>query len=307
MILFYNSVGINLLIFKIDTKFDFGIRLGTISLILFSTIWLTTALLRTRLGFRAWKLIHFLAFLIFPFVFFHAFQAGTVTSITGFRTVWIILGLYFLVLTIFRILFQFGLVREKYIVKEKIQEANNIVKLTLKAKGKGIGKIRPGQFGYISKAGFLREHHPFTLADFDSDKNEINFIFKKVGKWTRNPETLNIGDTVLIDGPYGIFLKDVYKYNTFVFYAGGIGITPSLSTIKKLRTEHKDIKIILFICTANENEIVYREELEKLAKQSNELFEIMYVISDSGKESQDFKSYIGKRIDSAIITECINS
>jgi methionine sulfoxide reductase heme-binding subunit len=53
-----------------------AIGLGTLAADLGAAV-LITSLLRTRLGFRAWRRVHLLAYLAWPVAFLHSLQAGT--------------------------------------------------------------------------------------------------------------------------------------------------------------------------------------------------------------------------------------
>ncbi|MCA9387387.1 ferric reductase-like transmembrane domain-containing protein, partial [Candidatus Dojkabacteria bacterium] len=219
LIILYNlNLGINLLIPKFDTAYDIGIRLGTTAFFFFLIIWISSALLRTRLGFRSWKLLHFMSYLIFPFIFLHGVQVGFTINNTGYTAIWYFYGVTYLLLTLYRIIFQFGFKKYKYEVKKINDEANGIKKLVLKPIENHIKKVIPGQFEYLTIKGFYRESHPFTIADFNEETKEITHVIKKFGKWTKNLDKFYVGQKVTVDGPYGIFLKDVMRHDNIFFY-----------------------------------------------------------------------------------------
>ncbi|MCA9381315.1 ferric reductase-like transmembrane domain-containing protein, partial [Candidatus Dojkabacteria bacterium] len=149
IILFYLSNGINLLIPKFDTTFNLSVRVGSVAFFFFLTIWLTSALLRNRLGFRAWKILHFMSYLIFPLVFIHGLKIGFTIRYTNFTAIWLFYGITFGLLTLYRIIFQFGFKKHKYEIKEIIDEANGIKRIVLKPIENFITNVIPGQFAYI--------------------------------------------------------------------------------------------------------------------------------------------------------------
>ncbi len=304
MNIFYMSNEINLLIPKFDTEFDIAVRIGSTAYFFFLVIYFSSALLRKRLGFRAWKILHFISFLIFPLVFIHALEIGTVVNFTNFKYFWYFFGITFLLAFIYRILFQFGFGKSKYRISSITEEAKGTIKLKMKAEESQIKEITPGQFLYLTKKGFLKESHPFTVSGFDNDNKELIFNIKKEGKWTKRLKDLKEGDEIYVDGPYGIFLKDVSDFKNLVFYAGGIGITPFLSTIEKYINTEK--KITLFISARDPKEIVDKDKLEKLSIENNN-FEIIYIITGKSGLKTEFKTYNGQRIDINLIEECLSS
>ncbi|KAG7386903.1 hypothetical protein PHYPSEUDO_015108 [Phytophthora pseudosyringae] len=98
-------------------------------------------------------------------------------------------------------------------------------------------KYKAGQYAFLcvpTLASF--EWHPFS---FSSSPHEdlVRFHIKAVGDWTMTllqaaPEARNERENpfkILIDGPYGnlsIDIEDSAAYSHFVFFAGGMGVTP---------------------------------------------------------------------------------
>lgn len=88
--------------------------------------------------------------------------------------------------------------------------------------------------------------HPFSTFS-SAHENEILLFVKSLGDWTSLLYKLagEPGSPILVnayvDGPYGlhsIALSDD-KYQNFLCFAGGIGITPIISTVKDLLYNHK--------------------------------------------------------------------
>jgi predicted ferric reductase len=84
-----------------------------------------------------------------------------------------------------------------------------------------------GQFIYL-QMNLLGEEHPFSAMQYDAKTGDITVAYKKFGPFTEKLSHLEAGDTVYIDGPYGVFTEQItpgYNYPV-VMIAGGIGITP---------------------------------------------------------------------------------
>jgi ferredoxin-NADP reductase len=76
----------------------------------------------------------------------------------------------------------------------------------------------------------------------------------------------------------------------YVFIAGGIGITPFRSILKQLHHDKTPIKVTLLYANRDQN-IVYKEELEELAK-NNPDFTIHYVLSPERIDEEKIKTLI---------------
>ncbi|MCV0428545.1 MAG: ferric reductase-like transmembrane domain-containing protein [Roseibium sp.] len=118
---------------------------------------------------------------------------------------------------------------------------------------------RSGQFAFVT---FDRREgkHPYTIASaWDPERRNITFITRGLGDYTDTlPEGLEIGDTVLVEGPYGCFTFDDVKERQ-IWIAGGIGITPFIARMKQLATMPGTQEIDLFFAASQEH-----QEVEKL-------------------------------------------
>ena len=88
---------------------------------------------------------------------------------------------------------------------------------------------------------------------------------------------LKIGDEVLLEVGLGNFNYEEYRdHKNIVAIAGGAGITPFISMTHDIVERDLDINLTIIYGSDNPNQIIAKEELEKL-KQDN--FKIIYVIS----------------------------
>lgn len=117
----------------------------------------------------------------------------------------------------------------------------------------------------------------FTISSSPFEKNPsiTTRIFGKKGSSFKNTlDSLKIGDEINAKGPDGDFIIKDYK-KSYVFIAGGIGITPFHSILKQLDFEKKKIRAILLYTSSNKS-FVFEEELNKLAYKNYNL-EIIYM------------------------------
>ena len=75
-------------------------------------------------------------------------------------------------------------------------------------------------------------------------------------------DLLKIGDEIDIKGPDGDFVIDNFK-KSYVFIAGGIGITPFRSILGQLNHKNLDLDIIL-LYSAKNSSAIFKKELESL-------------------------------------------
>lgn len=126
----------------------------------------------------------------------------------------------------------------------------------------------PGQFAFVSFGGqhLPRESHPFTLASAPTRPGAIQFVIRHCGDWTRQVETLAIGDRAYIQGPFGRFshLLHASPQQALVMIAGGIGITPMLSMLRFM-ADHGDPRPITLIWSNRTGaHLIFTEEFEHL-------------------------------------------
>lgn len=132
-------------------------------------------------------------------------------------------------------------------------------------------RFQAGQFLQLiipAKEGVLT--HAFSHADSPTEEF-IEVTTRMTGSAYKNAlDELPLGATVEIKGPYGKFLfrPAVPK---ICFLTGGIGITPVRSILRYLADTHGGERIagqeiVLLYASATVEGIVYREELEEIAR-----------------------------------------
>ena len=84
--------------------------------------------------------------------------------------------------------------------KERLNEQVTLMEIEAPLVAK---KAQPGQF-IIFRIKDGGERIPLTIADYDREKGTVTIIFQKVGKTTKELDTLNEGDYILdFVGPLG--------------------------------------------------------------------------------------------------------
>ena len=271
--------------------------IGLIALVI---IWLTsiTALYfkKLKMRYEAWKYIHYVNYLVFPFVLIHVFFNATFNTVTYY--LWVVYGICFFVIFAHKIYSVYKIRKNPYTLAD-IKENNTI--WTLEFKGKAIDHL-PGQFLYVQLAGrhSIFQSNPFTIVSSPTFEN-IMISMKELGDLTSQAKDLKLGDTAYIDAPYGVFSYKLYDSDNLVFIAGGIGITPYLSMLRYMK-DNDDVhsNVILIWGNQSENDLIFLDELEKYEKILKN-FRMILVMSDQddwpGNKGFIDKELIQKYID----------
>lgn len=182
----------------------------------------------------------------------------------------------------------------KSFVLDEVNPLERATEVVLKPQDKPL-EFEPGQFAFlkIREKGFS-EYHPFTISSGNSD-NSLRFTMKVLGDYTRRVrDKLSAGAEALVEGPYGRFnpLKGPAKQ---VWLAGGIGITPFLSTLRSMKANHGH-EVHLFYCVREREEAIYLEEMEEIARAVGGVQLHLITSNDGGRLTAD---RIEEHVDSA--------
>lgn len=136
--------------------------------------------------------------------------------------------------------------------------------------GKRVKNVKAGDFVFIAfpQHKKLQASHPFSIVNDPRKDGYITLAVDSVGDFTKELESVAVGEVVKFSKGYGILhdiVNSANKDEKFVFIAGGIGLTSLVSLSDSF--ENKSIK---FIYTVRKNkQILYLDQLEKYAKRPN--------------------------------------
>lgn len=274
VIYFWLERGINLLVFDFGRISSVSIFIGLIATIVLLFIWISSVALRSKLKFRPWQLIHYLAYVIVPLVLIHAVLINKDPLALSY---WFVLGSVFTVTLIYQILFRFNTFRSKYEVLDWLNVADNTFSIVLRPMNKSPLNPKPGQFVYV-KHPIVPEAHPFSVSSFDLTTNQITITVKDLGQFSHMLETVQVGDKLYLDGPYGVFTSQVQgSPRNIVLLAGGIGITPFMHL---LRNTEINKEVLLFYGNREQKDIAFEQELNTIAQQMPNK-RVVHVLEDS--------------------------
>ena len=108
---------------------------------------------------------------------------------------------------------------------------------------------RPGQFFWLKhRTPWSRRDHPFSVMQSSSQADELHFLIKEAGSFTRSIPHLPQGDRFYLDGPYGDF-QILEHAQTVVLVAGGIGVAPVIHLLQNC-AQRDDARRFLVIVAA---------------------------------------------------------
>jgi len=110
----------------------------------------------------------------------------------------------------------------------------------------------------------------YSIASPPSKDQELTFVImnKEGGRATRwVKEMLGVGDTVRIQGPFGVFTLHAENPKDFVFIATGTGLAPFTSMIPDALAKGDARPMHLFFCVRYEEDIFCVDELRALEKK----------------------------------------
>jgi predicted ferric reductase len=213
---------------SLASTFDTGVTFGRVALVALLIIWFISAIARSKIAFRPWKYIHYLAYIALPLSLLHILDVGRIyPESLGAQFYFYSLLAIFVLFSLVRIRQLFGFGKVSYAVVSHHEVAPDIMLMRLKPLGAKNLIIQGGQYVYLQPT-LLSEEHPFSVVDSNEKTGEILIAYKIFGRFTRKISTITVGSEMYIDGPYGVFTEQV-RYNPdrpVVFIAGGIGVTP---------------------------------------------------------------------------------
>ena len=299
LLLAFGGAGLNLLI-GLDQPWYIWLAKGTLMTLLISVL-ISLYRRRARLKFEQWRIIHnILGLAVFFMAFTHSRFAGGDLQAGPLSWLWpAMLGLALTAFIYHRFIQPRQLSRHPYRVTDVHQETENVwtVKLAPPNGGKRFEYL-PGQFQFITfhrGRNLLVEEHHWTISSSPTEKDTVSSTIKAVGDFTSTIGQTRPGDTATIHAPFGRFSYVLHpEEKDFVFIAGGIGITPLMSMLRHMRDIHATYRVLLIYNNKNEEEIIFRKELEAIEMGGYPQLKVVHILSKPGKDWSGEIGYIDR-------------
>ncbi|MGB0428526.1 MAG: ferredoxin reductase family protein [Flavobacteriales bacterium] len=251
-----------------DIDFNPGKPLGFYAfvLIIIGVILSAAPIFKKKIPYHKWINIHKLMGLFYVLGVIHGLMVESLIKELPITRVYVF-GMAFVgVAAWFYRAFLFRLFNKKlsYTVEEVNVLSDEISELILKPKDNKL-KFLAGQFAFFTFPSMSKkEQHPFTISSHPYE-DHLRITVKGLGDYTDSlGDKISIGEEAFVEGPYGHFSSSYIKEKEQIWIAGGIGITPFLSLSKDMYLNN----LTLFWCVNTEEEALYKEELEAIAKEN---------------------------------------
>jgi predicted ferric reductase len=249
---------------------------------------------RLRLEYELWRGTHgLLAVLGVGAAAVHIGLVGFWVADPWKRALWIALPAFWILLLVYVRLVKPALMRRRpYVVEEVVEQRGQSWSLVLRPDGHEGLQFLPGQFAWLtlwSSPWSIREH-PFSFSSSAVHPERVEFTIKELGDFTSKIKHALPGDRAYLDGPYGIFTYSRHRVPSFVFVAGGVGITPVMSMLRTMADEQEPRPLTLIYGSKEWQEVTFRDELEELQKRLD--LEVIHVLSSPHEEWQGESGYV---------------
>ena len=258
---------------------------------------------RSQIKYETWWVIHLYTYLGVALSFMHQILTGGMFIGHPLnRAYWISLYLAVVIAIVtWRIIIPGARsIRHHLVLSKIVHEGPGVFSLHISGKNITALSAQGGQFfnwRFLTKDGW-HESHPFSLSAAPTD-TELRFTVKALGDSTSKIAEIPIGTRVIIEGPYGIFTRDMasqFKHVTLV--GGGVGITPLRAIIDEI-SEGTTIDVIYR--AREEVDLVLKHELEDLVAKKG--IKVHYLVG-SRKEHPinefTLKKYVPRFADSDV-------
>ncbi len=248
---------------------------GTVLLIL--VVALSLVIVRRRLRYETWYLVHLTAYAGIALGWFHQIPTGNeLTANAAASDYWTSLYVATLALLVaFRVVQPvFHVFRHRLRVTEVTVESPTVVSLEITGRRLDRLDAQAGQFflwRFLTR-GRWWESHPFSLSRAP-DGRSLRITVKNSGDFTKRIGSIRPGTAVSAEGPFGVFTDAVRRRDRVALIAGGIGITPVRSLLEEM---HGDLAFVYRVIS--EDDVIFRDELEQLARERG--IALSYVVGD---------------------------
>ncbi|ASW57483.1 oxidoreductase [Plantactinospora sp. KBS50] len=221
---------------------------------------------RRRLPYEFWYFLHLTSYLILLLGYGHQFATGRELSRGGFGT-WYWAGLYaFVVLCLIwgRIVAPawFNL-RHRLRVARVTAEGPDMISVYISGRRLDGLDARAGQYfrWRFLTLGCWWQAHPFSLSAAPNE-HFLRLTIKVVGDHTERLRGLRPGVRIFAEGPSGVFTAERRRRPRALLIAGGSGIAPIRALLEELPAQ-----TVVIYRARNEDELLFREELDWLARE----------------------------------------
>ena len=124
--------------------------------------------------------------------------------------------------------------------------------------------FRAGQYVLLADGEGEVQPRSYSVANAARSDGELNLVMTLVpdgqsSQWVS--ERLEVGDKVLISGPYGNFVRGSADLGPTLFLAGGVGLAPILALLDEALSSGLTAPLLLIFSARTQADVIYRSRL----------------------------------------------
>ncbi len=172
-------------------------------------------------------------------------------------------------------------------------------------------KFEAGQFvslKFISHGEEVINDYSMTSAPYEKKISLGIKVNSPDGATSQLFKNYQVGDEVLVSEPSGRFtlISKPHEFRTIVGFAAGIGITPILSHFKNILHNEPRTRLFLFFGNKNSQDLVYRDQLDNLARNYEDRLQIFYFYSQEKTSNHFFYGRLDEKKLGLIINQILH-
>jgi predicted ferric reductase len=246
---------------------------------------------RAKMSYETWWIIHIYTYFAIAASFMHQVLNGQMfVNHPLNRFYWTSL---YVVMAASIITYRFGIpifksLRHNLVVEKVVVEGPGIISIIMR--GRKLHKLAAEGGQFFSWRFLTRGHalmsHPYSLSASPTESH-LRITVKDLGDHSRSVAFLKPGTRVFVEGPYGAFTAGRATTKHIVLIGGGVGITP----VRALLDEFKNgVEIDLIYRASREEDVVLREELDYIHKNSGGTVRVHYLVGSRREHPMDAKA-----------------
>ncbi len=229
---------------------------------------LSVRLVRRRLPYEGWHLLHLTTYAAVVLVFLHQLTAGTAVLSNGVLRTWWLAQLVAVLLASLAFRVALPLWRSaRHDVRVAAVRCESPDVVTVAFTGRGLERLGAsgGQFlgwRFLDATHWWRAH-PFSLSAAPTGFT-LRITARQVGDGTRLFDDLRPGTRVLVEGPYGVLTAASRSTDRLLLIGAGLGIAPLRALLEGLPL-HVDTVVVQRASSAAD--AVLHDELQALVRE----------------------------------------
>jgi predicted ferric reductase len=228
-------------------------------------------IVRKKLPYEFWFVIHLLSYASVLFALPHQFTNGQLFAEgTWARPYWMALYIgTFASSVIFRVIYPVArTLKHRLRVSDIRMETEDVITLTMS--GRNLDKLpaKGGQFmnWRFWQPNMILKAHPFSFSAAPDGKT-LRITIRNLGRQTNRIMKMKVGTRVSFEGPYGLFTESARTTTNAVLIGSGIGITPIRAILDDPKFGAANISVILR--GSNEENVYLWQEVYDLCVEKN--------------------------------------